>query len=406
MSKWEWKKLGEVCDSINGLWKGKKEPFIKVGVIRNTNFTKNCKLDLNPSKLEFLDVEKKQYDKRKLQFGDLIVEKSGGSEKQPVGRVVLFEEKEGEYSFSNFTSVLRIKNDDEIECHFLHLQLYKLYLDGVTKQMQSATTGIHNLDFDQFKDLSIGIPPLSEQKRIVKFLDEEFSKIDTLETNAETNLRNARQLFKAGLEKTFQGKNFWEKMLLEDVCSNIVDCPHSTPKKVSYQTNYPCIRTSELKCGEIDWKSMQYLDEKEYKKRIARLEPKENDIVYGREGTFGDAVLLPNTHRFSLGQRTMLFRPDLNFVIPRFLLLSIISPYVYKQAQEKNNGCGVGHVNVGDIKKFNVFIPPLSVQKEIVARLDKLSENVKRLEANYKQIIANCDELKKSILKKTFEGES
>ena len=98
MSKWEWKKLGEVCDSINGLWKGKKEPFIKVGVIRNTNFTKNCKLDLNPSKLEFLDVEKKQYDKRKLQFGDLIVEKSGGSEKQPVGRVVLFEEKEGEYS--------------------------------------------------------------------------------------------------------------------------------------------------------------------------------------------------------------------------------------------------------------------------------------------------------------------
>ena len=406
MSKWEWKKLGEVCDSINGLWKGKKEPLIKVGVIRNTNFTKNCKLDLNPSKLEFLDVEKKQYDKRKLQFGDLIVEKSGGSEKQPVGRVVLFEEKEGEYSFSNFTSVLRIKNDDEIECHFLHLQLYKLYLDGVTKQMQSATTGIHNLDFDQFKDLSIGIPPLSEQKRIVKFLDEEFSKIETLKTNAETNLKNARQLFKAGLEKTFQGKNFWKKMLLEDVCSNIVDCPHTTPKKVSYQTNYPCIRTSELKYGEIDWKSMQYLDEKEYKKRIARLEPKENDIVYGREGTFGDAVLLPNTHRFSLGQRTMLFRPDLNFVIPRFLLLSIISPYVYKQAQEKNNGCGVGHVNVGDIKKFNVFIPPLSVQKEIVARLDKLSENVKRLETNYKQIIANCDELKKSILKKTFERES
>jgi type I restriction enzyme S subunit len=88
------------------------------------------------------------------------------------------------------------------------------------------------------------------------------------------------------------------------------------------------------------------------------------------------------------------------------LLLSIISPYVYKQAQEKNNGCGVGHVNVGDIKKFNVFIPPLSVQKEIVARLDKLSENVKRLEANYKQIIANCDELKKTILKQTFQGES
>ena len=60
----------------------------------------------------------------------------------------------------------------------------------------------------------------------------------------------------------------------------------------------------------------------------------------------------------------------------------------------------------GDLEVFQIPLPPLSVQKEIVARLDKLSENVKRLEANYKQIIANCDELKKSILKKTFEGES
>ena len=58
------------------------------------------------------------------------------------------------------------------------------------------------------------------------------------------------------------------------------------------------------------------------------------------------------------------------------------------------------------LSQIQIPLPPLSVQKEIVARLDKLSENVKRLEANYKQITANCDELKKSILKKTFEGES
>ena len=58
------------------------------------------------------------------------------------------------------------------------------------------------------------------------------------------------------------------------------------------------------------------------------------------------------------------------------------------------------------LEHLQIPLPPLSDQKEIVARLDKLSENVKRLEANYKQIIANCDELKKSILKKTFERES
>ena len=67
---------------------------------------------------------------------------------------------------------------------------------------------------------------------------------------------------------------------------------------------------------------------------------------------------------------------------------------------------GGAQPNISQIKirSLVVPLPPLSVQKEIVSRLDKLSENVKRLEANYKQIIANCDELKKSILKQTFQG--
>lgn len=399
MSKWEWKKLGDLYPIVMGktpprgdssYWdKEKKTNNIWVSI---ADISANENSIIRDSK-EY--ISNKAAKNIKLVASDSLLV----SFKLTIGKMAFA----GVPLYTN-EAIISLPPRKDISLEYLHK--YFLYFDWDKACSGDVKVKGKTLNKEKLKNIDVLLPPLSEQKRIVKFLDEEFSKIETLKTNAETNLRNARQLFKAGLEKTFQGKNFWKKMLLEDVCSNIVDCPHTTPKKVSYQTNYPCIRTSELKCGEIDWKSMQYLDEKEYKKRIARLEPKENDIVYGREGTFGDAVLLPNTHHFSLGQRTMLFRPDLNFVIPRFLLLSIISPYVYKQAQEKNNGCGVGHVNVGDIKKFNVFIPPLSVQKEIVARLDKLSENVKCLEANYKQIIANCDELKKSILKKTFEEKS
>ena len=39
-------KLGDICSTINGLWTGKKPPFETVFVIRNTNFTKDCKLNL------------------------------------------------------------------------------------------------------------------------------------------------------------------------------------------------------------------------------------------------------------------------------------------------------------------------------------------------------------------------
>ena len=86
---WEIKRLGDVCNVLNGLWIGKKEPFINICVIRNTNFTKDCKLNLD--NVAYIDAEAKQFASRKLLDGDIIVERSGGSEKQPVGRVVLFD---------------------------------------------------------------------------------------------------------------------------------------------------------------------------------------------------------------------------------------------------------------------------------------------------------------------------
>jgi len=55
---WIIKKLGEVVSTINGLWKGKKEPFINVAVIRNTNFSKDCNLILDGN-VEYIDVEEK-----------------------------------------------------------------------------------------------------------------------------------------------------------------------------------------------------------------------------------------------------------------------------------------------------------------------------------------------------------
>lgn len=123
---WEIKKLGLVCEFGNGLWTGKKPPFTKVGVIRNTNFTKEGKLD--DTDIVYLDVEQSQYEKRKLKYGDIILEKSGGGPKQPVGRVVVFDKKGGEFSFSNFTSVIRVNNSNEIDFTYLHLFLYFSYI--------------------------------------------------------------------------------------------------------------------------------------------------------------------------------------------------------------------------------------------------------------------------------------
>src|SRR5882724_4372854 len=115
---WKIRALEEVCQFSNGLWKGEKPPFVNVGIIRNTNFTKEGTLD--DSDIAYHEVEAKMLEKRRLQFGDIILEKSGGGPKQPVGRVALFEKEDGQFSFSNFTAALRVLDRSDLDFRFLH----------------------------------------------------------------------------------------------------------------------------------------------------------------------------------------------------------------------------------------------------------------------------------------------
>jgi type I restriction enzyme S subunit len=100
----------------------------------------------------------------------------------------------------------------------------------------------------------------------------------------------------------------------------------------------------------------------------------------------------------------MLFRPNIGKVVPKFLHYNVISSHVYEQAKAKNSGCGVGHVNVKDIKLFDIGIPKsLAEQHRIVERLDALSENIRKYEEIQRQIISECDALKQALLRKVFE---
>ena len=175
---WSTTTLKDLCESINGLWKGKKEPFIHVGIIRNANFTKDFKLDY--SNIEYIDVEQQTFAKRHLMNGDLIVEKSGGSDNNPVGRTILYEGKSGVFSFSNFTMVLRIKHSNTILSKFLYYYILAIYQKGAMRLMQTQTTGLHNLILDKFLSMPIHIPSLSEQEQIVERIETIFTSLDMI----------------------------------------------------------------------------------------------------------------------------------------------------------------------------------------------------------------------------------
>jgi len=138
---------------------------VDTGVIRSANFTKDHQF--NTKEIVVRSIEERKRQKKLLRNGDILIEKSGGSPDQPVGRVLFYDLK-GEHTCSNFISILR--PSQHVEAKFLYYSLCNLYEKGVVKNYQQQTTGIINLQLGEYLRESIYLPPLPEQKKIAEIL--------------------------------------------------------------------------------------------------------------------------------------------------------------------------------------------------------------------------------------------
>ena len=147
--------------SFPGDWGQEDKNGDGVKVIRTTNFTNTGKLDL--SDVVTRDIDAAKVEKKKLKKGDIILERSGGTNDNPVGRVVYFDE-EGTYLFNNFTQLLRCK--ECVNSKFLFYSLFNYYWTNKSaiRSMGNKTTGIQNLKMDKYWQIPIADVPLEHQK--------------------------------------------------------------------------------------------------------------------------------------------------------------------------------------------------------------------------------------------------
>lgn len=136
-----------------------------IKVIRTTNFTNIGKLNLKDVVTRKIDSAK--IDKKRLHRGDIILERSGGTNENPVGRVVYFDE-EGDYLFNNFTQLLRCKSDYNSIFVFYALFSYYQSNKAVLRQMAKKTTGIMNLKMDDYWKIPIPMIDKDEQNKFVE----------------------------------------------------------------------------------------------------------------------------------------------------------------------------------------------------------------------------------------------
>ena len=395
MSKWEWKKLGDLYPIVMGKTPPRGDPSCWDKSKRTNNVWVTI-ADISSNENQVI-TESKEYISDKATKNISLV--------SPKSLLLSFKLSIGKMAFAGVPlytneAIVNFPPIKDIDLHYLHK--YFLYYNWDKASEGDTKVKGKTLNKEKLKNIDIPIPPLSEQKRIVKFLDEEFSKIDTLKTNAETNLKNAKELFEASLEKELNPRSRhserseessaelpsgWEWVALNNVCKKIFaggDKPQNCSKKSNEILSVPVYANAIENEGLYGYTDKAVV--------------KEPCLTISARGTIGFTV--KRTEPFVPIIRLIVLIPKMDVIDLDYFFFSV------KHLKIVGNGTSIPQLTVPLVKQYTIPLPPLSVQKEIVARLDKLSENVKRLEANYKKIIANCDELKKSILKKTFEGES
>ena len=295
-------------------------------------------------------------------------------------------------------SILKLKNC-VAKSWFIYYTQSNDYFSKARKECSGTTRD--RITRKKLSVITIPVPPLSEQQRIVALLDAEFAKIDALKANAEKNLQNAKDLFQAALKKELEPKEGWTKKKLNDLY-DVRDGTHDSPK---YQERgFPLVTSKNLRNGFVDMANVKYISQQDYDKINERSKVDIGDVLFAMIGTIGNPSLVVEEPNYAI-KNMALFKVPLT-QSGSLLRYVLSSNQVLDEMHNKAKGSNQPFVSLGYLRNFEITIPQtLEEQNSLVCKLDILDERCKALQANYEKTLSLCDDLKQALLRKAFNGE-
>lgn len=356
---------------------------------------------------------------RKLEAGDIIIEKSGGGENQPVGRVARFQ-LENDALCSNFLELLR-PNRDIVNTDFISYVLYGLWKNRIVVKSIKQTTGIQNLDIENYFENKVKIPRIEDQVKIVKSLNVAIGKTEILIEKKTNQIKlveerkNAllNQAMTVGLNANILRKDSefewltkypenWKKVKLKfltEINYGLSQPPHY----LDHGT--PFIRATNVFRGKISKKDMVYVDAGQLNSGKKVL-LNEGDIIIVRSGAYtADSAYVTKEYQGSIAGFDMIIRtaPSL---LSRFLSYVLLSDYMLnKQLIPMRVRAAQPHLNAEEVGSAIILLPSLREQQEIVDYLEKVMLHHEQLINKIKVSIGLLKEKRTAIIKAAVNGE-
>ena len=374
---------------LSGEWGSDDIEGTGIPVLRTTNFTNEGVVNYND--VVTRQIKKKNLSEKMLRYGDIVLEKSGGSDKQPVGRVIFFEGEENKYLFNNFTGLLRIKDTSKWLPKYVFYALFANYLAGGTLRYENRTTGLHNLQTDSYV-AAVEIPERSidEQMAIVAHLDKVTQIISLQRMQAE----KLDQLIKSRFIELFIGKGYPTKTVDE------VSLGKGEYGAQSASIEYDPTRPRYVRITDINddgtlnddvVASINPDDDEQY-----RLEY--GDFVFARMG-----ATVGKTYAFITGNQIFagyLIRYKLNqkLINPRYLFWYTKLDEYWNWVKLNQSGAAQPGINAKKYGSLRIPVPPIEQQEQFAAFV----EHTDKSKLAVQQGLQELEILKKSLMQQYF----
>jgi len=304
---------------------------------------------------------------------------------------------------------------NEISDELINLRYVKYAMIQVDKSSVITGTAQPQITIQLLKDLKFPLSPLAEQNRIVAKLDSLFAQLESIKTSMAkipVLLNNFRQqvLTQAVTgkltEEWREGKKLgdWDSRLLNDLCFSITDGDHQAPPQVT--EGIPFLVISNVSKGFFDFDAVSRFVPIEYYNFLKDArKPKNGDVLYTVTGSYGIPLLVNFDREFCFQRHIAILRPDNSKISSEFLSFLLKSKLMFNQAKAVATGTAQLTVPLGGIKKFEVRLPQIQEQQEIVYRVESLFAKADAIEEKYKNLKAKIETLPQTILHKAFKGE-
>jgi len=360
---WPIKKLGDCLSQFDrGISWSRKDEGGAVAVLRIPNIEEG---HINLNDLKYISPKNGNGE---LEKNDIVMVASNGNP-DLVGRSALVTEKEKGMRFASFLVRLRLDNTILLS-HYAHLFLLTPTFKRELRRKIATTSGIYNLRKDHIEKIKIPLPPLQIQKQIIERLD----KIAEAQKLNDELIQKTDELFQSLLHKELNpaGRD-WEVKKLGLVFDRITDAILPT-KHPEQKFNFIGLENIESNTSRLV--NISPVQGKFIKSTKTRF--KIGDILYGKLRPYLNKVWLADFDGICSTDIWAL-RAKEGIILPQLLGAILQQSSIVQKSSASMAGANLPRANKDVFDRIAIALPPIEIQKQIVAKLSAVQDYKKQL---------------------------